>query len=128
MTRAELLKRYPNASASFIARNCSDLHSGVRADDKKPAKGRPLVRRISREEESRPRPQERARIRFFIYSTRPADWDNYSTKQLQDCLVEAGFLDADDWDRLCGQVVSYEVHSKEEETTVVEISDGTLPT
>jgi hypothetical protein len=116
----ELKRRFPHCSEAFLKANADRL-TGLRPDDTKSTQRRPLERRVSREEKSRPRSQERTRIRFRIYSTRPADWDNYSTKQLQDCLIKSGLLDGDDWDRLLGEVIPEKVHSKAEERTVIEI-------
>lgn len=53
---------------------------------------------------------------------RPCDWDGYSIKELQDCLVHAGLLDGDEWFCLEGSVVSEKAHSREEERTEIEIT------
>lgn len=65
---------------------------------------------------------KRRLIVFRVFSVRPADWDAYSIKELQDCLVHAGILDGDDWNLLHGTVISEKAHSKEEEMTIVEIT------
>lgn len=64
----------------------------------------------------------RSRIRFTVYAVRPCDWDGYSIKPLQDCLVRASILHGDDWDLLQGEVISEKVHSKEEERTEITIT------
>lgn len=66
-------------------------------------------------------PARRCRITFRIYAVRPLDWDNYSVKQIQDCLVHAGILDDDKWDILEGGIVSEKAYSKEEERTEITI-------
>src|SRR6185503_19425562 len=64
----------------------------------------------------------RTRIVFTVYSCQPCDWDGYSVKQIQDCLVKSGLLDSDDWDQLQGEVISEKVHTREEERTEIVIS------
>lgn len=76
-----------------------------------------MERRIRREETRR----LRARIIFRIYSVRPADWDGYHVKPIQDCLGHAALLDGDDWNLLQGEVISDKVHTKSEERTEIEI-------
>ena len=58
-------------------------------------------------------------IQFVLFARRPLDWDNYSLKQLQDCLVEVGILAGDGYDQLQGSVRSIKVRSIEEEGTLV---------
>lgn len=114
MNRTEILKRFPNASESFIRKNCAE---GIRPDDPQPVKGKPLVRSIPRKETG----LLRAHIRFVIFSRRPADWDNYHVKELQDLLVHAGILGGDHWDILEGSVRSEKAYSQEEERTEIVI-------
>lgn len=64
----------------------------------------------------------RRSITFRVYAVRPADWDGYSIKELQDCLRHAGVLDDDAWDRLYGTVISEKVCTKDEERTEIEIT------
>lgn len=121
---SDLKKFFPYASKSTIRRNTkadSNRPAGLCSDDAKPTKGGSLERRVQGKEKGSLRPEERTRIRFLIYSVRPADWDNYSTKQLQDCLVKSGLLDGDDWDQLLGDVIPQKVHTKAEERTVIQI-------
>jgi hypothetical protein len=97
-----------------------DRHAGVRAPYPQPAKGDALVSAAPRKGKSSPR-TPRCIIRFTIYAVRPADWDGYHIKELQDCLVKSGLLDGDEWDILEGQVTSEKVHTKAEEKTVIEV-------
>lgn len=106
----ERLKRKDNAKID-------NRPSGICASNEKPTEGDALVGGIPREKES----VCRARIVFAVYAVRPADWDGYSIKQIQDALVESRLLGSDAWDRLEGSVRSEKVHSKEEEKTIIEI-------
>lgn len=117
MTREQILARWPAASESTIARNLSPCAERLPASNPKPAKRLPL---------ERPAPGEakgagRSRIIFRIFSRRPCDWDGYSIKELQDCLVHAGILEGDEWNRLEGCVISEKVYTLAEERTEVEI-------
>ncbi len=97
----------------------------LRTDDQKPVEGDALVRPLPRKGKSSKSVVlgvERRHITFRVFSRRPADYDGYSIKELQDCLVHAGLLDGDGWNQLRGQVISEKVHSKEEEMTIVEIT------
>lgn len=85
------------------------------AANAKPTERNSLVRLASREEPSR----HRVEIHFRIYAVRPADWDGYHIKELQDVLGHAGVLDGDSWDVLCGRVTSEKVHTKAEERTEI---------
>lgn len=121
MTRAEILHRYPNASSSFIKANLQADPPRVSADDKKQAQGSALVR---------PETGAGQRLRCFeivftVYATRPADWDGWSIKELQDAVVASGILCGDAWNQLEGRVRSRKVHTKEEERTEVEIFEIT---
>lgn len=90
-----------------------------------PAKGGALVRPLPRKGKSRKGAvlgvARRRRITFRIYSVRPPDWDGVDCKSIQDCIIKAGLLDADDWDKLSGEVISEKVHSKEDERTEITI-------
>lgn len=94
---------------------------GIRPDDPQCAQGRSLVRPVSRKDSRRAEPAERIRIRFTIYAVRPADWDGYDIKELQDMLVHAAILPSDQWSVLQGEVVSEKAYSKEEQRTEIEI-------
>lgn len=95
--------------------------SGLCPDHKEPVKRNTLVRPLPRKDKGRISTLGRARIRFTIYSVRPADWDGYDVKALQDMLVRTTLLFADDWCFLQGEVVSEKAYSKAEEKTVIEI-------
>lgn len=115
MTAVELKQRFPHASQSFIQANVDRLCAA------KPE-------RIAQRALERPSPGEapriaRLEIHFRVYAMRPADWDNYRLKDVQDCLVVAGLLPDDDYATLQGCVSSYKVYSKEEERTEIEAYD-----
>lgn len=126
MTREEILRRWPNASESTIRAN-QDRGSGIRSTKPERAQGKALERVVQREAESGSSSAQvnlgRIRVHFTVYSARPLDWDNYRLKDLQDCLVLAGFLDGDDWNILEGKVTSEKVHTKAEEKTVIVIEN-----
>ena len=126
MTREELIKRYPRASDAFLRRNATGVapakNPGLRATHQKPDEGKPLVGRLPRKEKGGPGTVGRLKIRFTVHAVRPADWDGYDIKHLQDMLCRAGILPDDNWRILCGEVVSEKVHSKKDELTVIEIT------
>ena len=62
------------------------------------------------------------KICFTVYAVRPADWDGWHIKELQDLLVKSGVIPGDDWATLGGEVLSRKVKTKEEEKTVIEIT------
>ena len=93
----ELKKRFPFASASFLALNCSRVCSPEPEQDK----GKPLVSPVPRKEKSRivsaSRSEIRLKITYRIFAQRPLDWDNYHIKCLQDLLVQSGIIPGDEW-------------------------------
>lgn len=93
----------------------------VHSSDQKPNGQPPLVHPKKGKAKSSARTVARYRIRFTIYAVRPADWDGWSIKQLQDCCIHAGLIHGDAWHVLEGSVRSEKVHSEEEERTVIEI-------
>lgn len=127
MNAAELKAKFPNASASFIQVNAD----GVCAADAESVERQPLERPASRKEtggtstdgstDAGGNPPIRARITFRIFAVRPADWDGYHVKELQDLLCHACALVGDAWDQLEGRVISEKVHTKAEERTEIEI-------
>ncbi len=123
MSRDEIIKRYPNASESFIAANLDTQAKVARLypDDPQPAKGDALVSSVEGKETRWYGPASRFEITFHIYSVRPADWDGWNCKQLQDFLVHASCLPGDGWRVLSGRVISHKVHKGEEEKTEIEI-------
>jgi hypothetical protein len=63
----------------------------------------------------------RFEIQFIVYSVRPADYDGYDIKALQDFLVTAGIIPADKWNTLSGGCVSRKAATQEQERTEIEI-------
>jgi len=116
MTRNELTRRFPNASPAFIKANCFDT-ARLPAGDTQRDQRKPLVRSISGEETSR----VRVKIRFRIFAVRPADWDGWHIKELQDLLIHAGILDGDEWYRVSGEIISEKVSTKTEERTEITV-------
>jgi hypothetical protein len=117
MNQNKLRRLFPNASPSFIVAN-SDRTSEVHSNNEEPSEGRSLDNSSQRETKSR----DRFKIIFAVYSTRPADWDNYDIKALQDLLVKSGILFGDDWIALRGEIDPRKVDKKEEEKTVIYIT------
>jgi hypothetical protein len=119
MTPAELKRYFPNVSRSTISanRDSEPLHTGLHSPKPEPPSILPLVNTSSGKTKGRSSPTSRYRITFEVSAVRPLDWDNYRFKDLQDCLVQAGFLPNDDWRVLEGCVRSYKVHRKEDEGT-----------
>lgn len=64
----------------------------------------------------------RFEIVFIVYSVRPADYDGYDIKAVQDFLVTAGIITGDDWKTLAGRTVSRQVATQKEERTEIVIT------
>lgn len=123
MTINEAKRRFPNCSAAFLKANCVDAGAArIPAAHPKPVEGIALERASNGEAKSGPCVKRRAFIRYFVFSKRPADYDNYHIKELQDCLVRAGILDGDEWDVLQGQVVSQKAYTEEQVRTEIQIT------
>lgn len=105
-----------------IAKVNPDL-AGVSPGDKEQSRRNTLDRKVPRKTSRHGRTQRRFAITFYCYSVRPLDWDNWSTKQLQDCLVEVGILADDNWRALEGRVISRKAKTKAEERTEVHIQE-----
>lgn len=60
-------------------------------------------------------------ITFRIFSCQPMDWDNPSTKELQDALRRLYFLPGDDWRQLQGRVITEKAPTRQHERTEIEI-------
>lgn len=58
-------------------------------------------------------------VRFDVYSIRPQDWDNIRVKELQDVLVDLGFLPDDNYRILTGKVRSMKVFKTKDQKTVI---------
>lgn len=121
MTRQEILRRYPHATESFISKNIAANTEWLPAMRKERPQGNALERTGKGKEASRPCLE----IVFTIYARRPMDWDNWHTKCIQDCLVEAGLLHGDAWNELRGSCVSRKVHTTQEERTEIEVFEIT---
>lgn len=115
----KLARKFPISEAT--RRRNQDCAGRVCANDPKPIEGNTLERPAPREEACWYSPSQRFEIRFIVYSTRPADWDGYHVKELQDMVVKAGILYDDKSELLQGSVISRKAYSKEEVRTEVEI-------
>lgn len=111
------MPRWSKEDFDVYERKYKTRTDGICASNPKPIEGKPLERRVSGEKTGR----TRTRIIFRIYSVRPADWDGYHIKPIQDCLGYSALLDGDDWNLLQGEVISEKVYTKTEERTEVEI-------
>ena len=121
MTRDEILARYPNASPSFIARNLSDDHTGVRPTAPQPDQRPALVATPEAEETHWYLSAKRFEITFRVYSVRPADYDGIDIKALQDFLADASIIPNDKWNVLSGRVMSCKAATAQDEKTEIEI-------
>ena len=121
MNEHELRRRFPNASSSTIQRNAVLDPGGVPAPNAQPDGRMPLERGKGRKKAGSRSTAGRVTIRFTVYAVRPADWDGWNIKPLQDGFRHAQLLVGDDWHQLQGEVRSEKVHSIEEERTVVEL-------
>ena len=120
-TREQILKRYPNANERFIQRVIDADSAGVRPAAPKPVGRVPLDAKSGAEEAHWYHAAKRFEVTYTVYSVRPADYDGYDIKALQDFLVKAGMLTDDRWDVLAGRVVSRKAATEEEERTEIEI-------
>lgn len=94
--------------------------AAVRSDESKRPQGKPLVSVLPREEAS----GHCFKIVFDVYAVRAGDWDNYSIKELQDMVVNAGILFDDDWTILeSGTIRVHKVKKKNEQKTVITIEE-----
>jgi len=122
MTREQILKLWPHASAATIARNLDPagvdrLHPG----QPKPAQHPALDAKPKRKRSGSSSPRRRYFVTFIIYACHPMDWDNPFTKPLQDLLVNRGLIPSDNWQTLEGCVKSRKVATKTEERTELTI-------
>lgn len=111
----DLQKLFPHASKSFLDLNAA----GAPAADAQPAEGNALVIPGEGKAPRRVGDLRRTKIVFRIYARRPADWDGWHIKELQDVLCAAGLLDGDAWDQLEGATISEKVHTEREERTEI---------
>lgn len=124
MSRDELSKRFPGASAAFLRANC-DVDSG-RVCARAVAESDERQALVERPQRARARKGgavvcARYRITATVFAVRPRDWDNLaaSLKQLQDEMVTAGWLPGDDWRQLDGRVVSAKAGCAGDERTEI---------
>ena len=124
---ALLRKKFPNAPESFFKRQIEyeDSHNNrprLRPAAPQPASRVPLADGGIAEDPHWYDAAKRFEIRFTVYSVRPADWDGYYVKALQDFLVRAGIIPEDRWDVIVGATIhSKKAATEREEKTVVEI-------
>lgn len=126
MTCDEILKRYPHASPSFVARNRDDHTAGIHSKEVRQHRVKALVpsdegkQAISGSFEQ----GTRYHIRFTVYACQPRDWSNLSAsiKCLEDALVRAGWLPDDNWKVLTGEAIPAKAKTKAEQRTVIEIT------
>src|SRR5689334_10569885 len=50
-------------------------------------------------------PSKRFEVIFWVYSRRPADYDGYDIKWIQDALVRAKIIPDDKWNVLLGRTI-----------------------
>lgn len=102
--------------------NLADKLSRLRADDQKPTQGNALVGPVSGEDPCWYGAARCFEVRISVFSSRPADWDGYDFKALQDCIVATQLLPEDGWRVVIrAQIESKKAHTKGAERTVVEI-------
>lgn len=124
MTFEQLKAKFPNASESFLRAN-ADRAPRIPAAKPKPVEGESLERTGQGKETSTVGSKKciisggKFRITFRVFARRPADWDNYHIKEIQDGLVMSGLLSGDSWNQLHGAIISEKVHSKDQERTEI---------
>jgi len=132
MTRNEILRRYPNASESFIRRNLAPP-AEVRRDNLPPVQlqaaerkecAPPLDGHHAGKTKSPSGGEGRYCVEWFIYSCQPMDYDNAnaSIKEIQDEMVRQGWLPSDDWKTLIGVANPMKVWHRSEQRTEVRIT------
>lgn len=117
MNPNKLSRLFPHASNAFKKLNVQDSPEGICTPNKEQFEGDSLVCPTPREAKGR----NRFKIVFTVYSVRPADWDAYHIKELQDLLVKSGVIPDDDWTTLKGEVSPEKVGKKDQERTEIEI-------
>lgn len=128
LSQDELVKRFPNISKATLRRNAVQADTEDRAarpstSYKKCPEGKPLVSPASGEEAGWAGYCKRFGIRFVVYAVRPADWDGWHVKELQDVLIEAGLIPDDSWKVIEeGSVATRKVHKAAEERTEIIIT------
>ena len=114
-----------NVSESVRRRNphlYGDSGSGIRPAASQPTARLPLEGGGESEDTNWYASARRFEIQLTVYSVRPADWDGYYFKALQDFLVKAGVIPQDRWDIVIGATVrSKKAATEGEEKTVINI-------
>lgn len=116
----ELKRRFPNASSTFLRLNSSDT-PGIPPGNAQSDGRVSLVSKAKRNQKVHRSVAGRLTLRITVYAVRPADWDGWFTKPIQDGLRHAQLLVGDDWHLLRGEVTSEKVQTVGEERTVIEI-------
>jgi hypothetical protein len=122
MTRAQFIKRFPNASKETIALTYpNETNPGTRLPDPKPERHQApaLGAAISGETKG----VSRTRVRVVGHRVRPLDPDNFagSVKDLLDGLRHAGLLEGDEPWRIILETEQVKVRRLKAQKTVIEI-------
>ena len=125
----ELRKRRPSLFDDPVHTDAEDSPPRIRSYNAQPAKGDALVRASQGEDScwygtvECATGQPRFAIQFIIYAVRPADWDGWHIKELQDALVACRVLPDDSWKHIEeGSVATRKVHKASEERTEIRIT------
>lgn len=117
MTKAEILTKYPNASASFIRRNASDAGGEVsRAEPQQVVRDAlpPAVKRTAPN-------RTRYAVRITSFRSRLIDPDNLCGKFFTDCLRYAGLI-PDDTAAIMDYSIRQQKTSKDQERTEITLT------
>lgn len=119
MTRNEILRRYPNASATFIRKNLTETDLGLPDAQPERDQAPALGTAVPGKEEGVPR----TRVRFTGYRCQPLDPDNFAggTKDLLDGLRHAGLIQGDESWRIILETEQVKVSKRKDQKTVIEI-------
>lgn len=106
------------------AAQAKDRPAGLLTGQQKPEE-RPALESVPRRKKqggnSNP-PVARFFVTYRIYACQPMDFDNPSTKELQDTFRKFHILTGDDWNELQGRVeTDHKVATRAEERTEIEI-------
>lgn len=114
MTRNEILRRYPNASESFIRANqtedCRALPSAKLEH--------PILNGVQSQIQGTPKDSQRFSVRVISYRAILCDPDNLCGKYFVDCLRYAGLL-SDDTAEIVDYSISQQKCPKAEEKTEI---------
>jgi hypothetical protein len=117
MTRNEIKRRWPNASAAFLARNAADPlpDPQLQRDLRPPAK---IQNAGKKESPSRPK----IRVRITSCRSRFVDPDNLFVKYLVDALRYEGLIPNDSSSDIILELHQQKVFLVDAEMTIVELS------